>query len=179
MSIRNLLKENTRVATALTVAVLLVALWIISRQLSASGSQLRDAKWMYDLNTRQLVVAARSTPSPTDQGNGVWAYAGMSEAGSVVDAVVYTCGDPSDVTPGMKPDGLAEVGAHIGYLSRWPDTLLQQTSEGADLSTAEAPPLISDVNAQNWAPSRSRAASRILDLISSLCGDDIPRPVRP
>ncbi len=171
MSIRSFLEEHSKIATPVAIVLVIGLLAFIFYSLG-KGPQRSAEKWMFDLNTGRLQAAPRHTTSPSDLGNGNFMYPGLGEAGSAVDAVVYTCGDADTIRSGMNIEELAEVDAYIGYLSRWPKEALRTLEAGDEVNLAPEQQLISDPSGQRWVSSTSRQGEIILRAISDLCGGD-------
>ncbi|MEM1109542.1 MAG: hypothetical protein AAGH99_12725 [Planctomycetota bacterium] len=177
MSIREYIDRNSQAITVVCVLAVVIAAWLA---FGAMGDKrVNSRKWMFDLNAQQLVVAPRTTISPTDMGSGgVFNYPGMKSSGSIVDAALYSCGDVGPVKHGMTLKELDAMGVHIGYLSRYTDPAHEFILSGEDV-IEELPIVVSDVSGQAWYSSSSDASSVVYDPISRLCGGDVPKALRP
>ncbi|MEM1109275.1 MAG: hypothetical protein AAGH99_11370 [Planctomycetota bacterium] len=119
MSISESIRKNSKSTAIGAVIVLILAGLLILNQTSTSAtSRYNQPKWMFDLNTKQLAIAEASTYAPHDNGSGTFDYGRTGPAGSLVDAMVYSCGSPTDIKEGMTIDDLNGVDAHIVYLFR-------------------------------------------------------------
>ncbi|MEM1026532.1 MAG: hypothetical protein AAGJ38_00440 [Planctomycetota bacterium] len=169
-------KTKPQWAIAASLIALALSLWLISR--SMGSADLNENKWMFDLNTQRIVIAPRTTLSPASDLGTTFDYPGISTSGSVVDAVLYSCGDPGRIKDGTSLKELEERGVYIGYLARYPESVIKLLASGEPMDEAPAQ-LISDASGQRWVPMQSHEAAVILDPISSLCGGDVPFTPRP
>lgn len=178
MSIRTFLERNSKFGAAAATLILVVALSMIILNAGFGGPEFPSSKWMFDLNTGKLVEAPIDTVAPSDLGSGQFSYPELGDAGSVVDVMVYSCGQSNNkVRAGMTVEDLAKVGAYIGFLARLPNDKLAAVQESRTQNLPAGGMLISDVTGQNWAKEGSRKSDLIFQAISEQCGDGLPKPV--
>lgn len=187
-------KKSESLKLIVGAAVMLVALAVIVYQLLPSASPLTRDKWMFDLATGTLVRAEASELSPM-AGGGTFDYPGMGEGPSIVDASVFTCGDPSDIEAGMTVEALAEVGARIGFLTRLTPQSRQameaavQASRGGEAADPDAgrtgggsgaTTVLSAVDGKRWVGEMSPPAMKIRAAAAEPCDDaSAPTLTRP
>ncbi|MBB6428824.1 hypothetical protein [Algisphaera agarilytica] len=150
MSLRSYLAENNQVAVIACVVVLLLAVLLILLNLRG-GTPYAETKWMYDLNTKQLVVATIDTISPDDSGGGAFDYGPLGSAGSVVDAFVYACGDPTGPKEGMTQEDLEAIDAKIAFIARYDPKGFESLTNPTEQNSGFAPNrLFSRPDAGQW-----------------------------
>lgn len=163
---------------AATLALALGIYLIFSN--SGSKGPFFEKKWMYNLNTKQLVERDAGTYAPAREGGGTYDYPGIGVSGAVVDAVIQICKDSGTVTDGMTIEELADVKARIAYLHRLPDELLgklrQADEEKTEISVSVIGQarLISGTDGQRWVPIDSPQAEAIMQPMGPFCGDNSP-----
>lgn len=177
MSMRELFERNSYVTASICAVAVVASIWMVFG--SFGDNRVADRKWMLDLNTRQIIVAPRTTVAPADIGSGAnFDYPGMKNTGAVVDAALYSCGDVESVKDGATLAELEEVGIYVGYVSRYTDAAYEFLLSGEEIRE-ELPVVVSDATGQKWYPRSSDASSAVLDSISRLCGGSVPKALRP
>ncbi len=179
MSLRELLDEKPQLAAAIAVIVLVVAGLLVFKNLGGS-SRAPTQKWMYDLNSDRLMVRSVATPSPSDS-EGTFDYPRLGTAGSLVNAVVFTCADSGRITEGMSNQEVEAAGAKIGYLLRQPDNIVKALRDGKDVAPAvlERSLLMSGPQGDDWFRAESTKSDAIKRKLLSLCDGEIPRQPSP
>ncbi|MEM6332999.1 MAG: hypothetical protein AAF823_06635 [Planctomycetota bacterium] len=173
---RNVLQKNSPIVLIVSLLVLGASTWMLLGAMDAGPDF--DRKWMYDLAADELVVAPKTQLAPSDASGRTFDYPDAGSAGSLVDAVLYGCGNHGQPKPGMSRDQLASRGVHIGYLSRYPDPVKAALEAGESLG-GDAPHLIADASGAAWVRELSPQGDAILAALSDLCGGDVPRAIRP
>lgn len=176
VSMRQLLMKNSVVTLAAAILALGASVWILIGNINSGPSF--DQKWMFDLNTGTLVLAPITELAPSGFADGRHSYPNMDEAGSLVDAILFGCEGHGRAAAGMTPEQLAERDIHIGYLSRYPDSVMSDLALGEPLS-GEPVELIAEVPGKKWVKIESLEGDRIRDGLMTLCGGELPRAVRP
>ncbi|MEM0914352.1 MAG: hypothetical protein AAGK09_07035 [Planctomycetota bacterium] len=172
MSLLTKIRENPIALPGATIVLLAVSGLVIYSQVAGGGSRpYLDPKWMFDLNTQKLVKADALTNAPHDGGEGMFDYGELGVAGSQVDAIVYTCGNPNKIKAGMTAQDLESVDAWIGHVHR-PDS---QAGAGAG-----GMGVVSTIQGYEWhAPFTSKGAA-ITDEFYELCPNGkLPQKSRP
>lgn len=117
MSMRKFLENESKLKLIVSVLALVVGLGLLVSTLTrANDGGLMDDKWMYDLNTGKLVRAEATLLPPAASDSGSFNYPGIGADGALVDAIVYSYGDPSAVQEGMTIQDLESVDAKLAYL---------------------------------------------------------------
>ncbi|BAM04247.1 hypothetical protein [Phycisphaera mikurensis] len=169
------------------VAITLVALAVILYQVLPGSSPLTQDKWMFDLASGKLVRAPASEIAPID-GDGTFDYPGLGPGPSVVDASVFTCGDPADIRAGMTAAELEAVGARIGFLTRLTPQSKRAMEAAMRASDAQrdgdagpdggtggtATTVLSALDGRRWVGELSPPAMQIRAAASQPCGDESP-----
>lgn len=163
---------NSPVTIGAAVLGLALGLYLVFANLTGSNGPAFKQKWMYDLNTRQLIARDIQTLAPDDSGGGSYHYPGLGEAGSLVDVMVQICNNSGKVKEGMTPEDLTAINARIAYLSRLPVQLAEAIEQGneIDADVIRSNTLVSDVEGRTWIPSQSPQADRVYDGMTSFCG---------
>ncbi|MEM0915144.1 MAG: hypothetical protein AAGK09_11110 [Planctomycetota bacterium] len=182
MGLRKVISESNGVTSIVAIVVLLGAGFVIYRSLLPAPSVLMTTKWMVDLNTLELVAAPVETISPADLDRGEFDYGRMGVAGAVVDAQVYSCGDPTAIEAGMTPEDLEAIDATLAFVMRYDPLsleMLQNPSEEA--ATSGAPRrFVSGLAVDEWFPEMSPRGMQLQSNSVPLCDDGRqPLPTRP
>ena len=186
MSIREYLNKNSASATIISVVLLVIAIGIM---LLTSGGNSRGGGqvYFYDLNTKTIQAVDAATASPSDIGNGTYAYEDGS-AGSAARAAIYTCGDPSDISSGMTIEQIEAAGGSLISLHRMSAELLKLQAQSADADMMSDPRyfelqengnLLSNAEGKVWISENSPHAEQVYRRMTDLCGDEDPQYVRP
>ena len=168
------------------MVLLVIAIGVM---LLTSGGNSRGSGqvFFYDLNTKTIQAVDASTESPTDLGNGTYAYEDGS-AGSAVRASIYTCGDPSDITSGMTLEQIEAAGGSLISLHRMSAALLKMQSQATDEQMMNDPRyyelqetgnLLSNAEGKVWISETPPHAEQVYRRTSELCGGEDPKYVRP
>ncbi|MEM9420685.1 MAG: hypothetical protein AAGA25_16780 [Planctomycetota bacterium] len=176
MSVMESIRNNSSTAAIIAGVVLLLALFLILRGVSGTSSaRFEQPKWMYNLNTGQLVVGDASTHSPNNDGSGTFDYGPLGSAGAVVDAIVVTCGNPTAVKDGMTLADLEGVDASIAYLVRASNN---EPKEGHGFNPAGG--LVSDISGKEWFSQLSKEGQDVTTNNYKACNDGkLPKRTRP
>lgn len=179
MAIRELIEKNSKFVVPILLLVAIAAVVFgLSSGPNPSDIFNRD-KWMFDLTNGTLVRASADTPAPTE-GAGTFDYGVAGKAGSLVDAVVYSCGDPAVVRDGMTVQELVEVGAHVGYLRIDDFTAgVSSDSTNGDEEPVVGRRLVSSVDGSRWVPEESGPGRSLRERVAELCGGTFPKQVLP
>lgn len=178
MFIRKAIQNNSAIILVAVLIALGLSGWILLGSVR-SGSAINDQKWMLDLTNNEIVVVPRSEYSPSAFTGTHISYAGMADAGSLVDAVLIGCGrSHGRPANGMTPDELSAKGIHIAYLRRYPDNVLSLLASGQRYD-GDPPQLISYASGEVWVREASPEGGQILRAMSSLCDGETPRLLRP
>ncbi|MEM6391440.1 MAG: hypothetical protein AAF797_01555 [Planctomycetota bacterium] len=158
MALRAFLDENSKVVSIVMVVVCGIGVTLTFMYLLRDrGIGFDEPKWMYDLNTQQLVVAEAGTPSPSETESGLFDYPGLGQAGALVDAFVVTCGDPTEIREGMTLTELEEVGARLAFIIR----ANENVPTGEDVLTAPGKQLVSSADGLEWHSRMSEAGIKL------------------
>lgn len=177
MSLRTYLSENNKVSAIIAVVVLAAAGALVLRNMQPA-QPYGVTKWMFDMTTQKLVAAPIETVAPADLGGGTFAYAGMSTSGSAVDAMVYSCGDPTAITEGMGPAELASVKATLAFVMRHTDRSAESLRNPSEQASGGSPSrLVALPDGAQWVPENAGAGIRIQSETVRPCPDG-SSPVR-
>lgn len=174
MLLRKKLEDHRKlvgVAAALVGGLALVL--IIMNLTRANGLRFDHPKWMYDLNSGELVAAAADAPSPSVTESGPFAYPGLGSGGALVDAVVMSCGEATAIRAGMTMEDLEAVDGKIAYLARG------APGQGGG-GSAGAGALLSEPDGRAWVARLSPEGMRINADAFEPCADGcLPVQTRP
>lgn len=171
MGLMESIRNNSSTAAAVAIVVLLLAIFLIFRQLGGGSQSFTNPKWMYDLNTGQLVAAAAEAEAPFDSGSGTYDYGKLGTAGAQVDAMVYSCGNPAKIAEGMTIEDLEGLDARIGFLSR---TIQPPASDSEEARLAEPPKFVAGPEGKEWFPQFSPKGMQIQDEGFYMCDESTP-----
>jgi len=146
---------------ALPIAIVALALgaFLIIRNLGGSNIQgLNQPKWMYNLTTGELVARGAEETAPADLDGSTFDYGDLGSGGPLVDAYVFTCGDPLAIKEGMSADDLKAVDARLGYVLR--QAVAGQTGE-----------VVSDASGREWAARTSQRGIKLAMAAAAACPD--------
>ncbi|MEM9420452.1 MAG: hypothetical protein AAGA25_15590 [Planctomycetota bacterium] len=165
------IRNNSSTTATVSIVVLLFALFLIFRQLGGGSQSFSNPKWMYDLNTGQLVAADAEAESPFDSGSGTFDYGKLGTAGAQVEAIVYSCGNPAKVGEGMTMEDLESIDARIGYLTR---TLQRANADSEEARLSEPPKFVAGPDGQEWVPQFSPKGMQIQNDGFYMCDESTP-----
>ena len=174
MSLRETLEKNQKVVVPIALVAIAIGLYLSFGRSSGTQDLLAPPRWGFDLTTRQLVRIDDPNDGPFDTSGSTHDYGGdLGTDGSVVLAMIMTCGDATDLEVGMGADELAGVDAYVGWLQRNPQPSGTPNREegGAEKS------IISDVSAERWVPFMSQPGIEIQTEAFATC-DNGEKPVR-
>lgn len=183
MGLSELAEKNKPVTIAVTILVLVGAGVLIASNLSGGVSNsLNNPKWMFNLNTKQLVSGDASWLAPYQGDSGTYDYGELGSAGALVDAKVYSCGKPTSIEPGMTVEQLESIDAWIGYLMRTPLSDPTSVVGSGDQAKSAALELVvvSDSDGEGWYNQHSGPGRKIIDDGYKACDDgSLPTLARP
>ncbi|MEM6550642.1 MAG: hypothetical protein AAF750_00695 [Planctomycetota bacterium] len=158
MALRDFLDQNSKLVSGVMIVVCGIGVTLTFMYLTRDrGIGIGDPKWMYDLNTGQLVVADAGTLAPSDTGSGPFDYPGFGQSGALVDAFVLSCGDPTDIEDGMTIEALEAVGGRLAFVIRAKGNL----NEGEDLLASPGKQMISAPDGMEWHSRMSEAGIKL------------------
>lgn len=151
MGLRNWINKNSGVSTFIVIFTLVIAAGVLFSNTARNSKKAMT--YFYDLNSRSILADTASREVPFDNGNGTFMFVD-GERGSVVPALIYTCGSPEEVRSGMTVEELDRVGAFV--------LAVFYTTQSSDQ-------LVANPEAMQWFPTQSMAASAIYDAIGTRC----------
>lgn len=158
-------KKLLKIGAVVLIGGLAIAL--LAMNLLGGGREIRDQKWMLDLESGVLVSRPINTPSPASQGGaGTRSYPQVGEGSSLVDVTLLTSGDPGDIEDGMSVGDLAGVDARVGWVSIHPDGEATGGNE-----------LISDASGSTWGPKLSPSNIAMMEAAAAGPGGEPMRVV--
>ena len=146
------------------VTLAFAAFMVLRQSGGSSVPELFADKWMYDLSTQELIRVSGSTAAPSDYNGTTFDYPELGNAGALVEAVVFTCGDPGALSSGMSLSAVEAAGARVSYLLR------SRSGEGES-------DLVSDKTGRKWSSRMSQAGIKLSTEATAPCPDG-SRPIK-
>lgn len=156
----------------IAVVALLLGVFLILRNLGGSGIKgLGEPKWMFNLAEGKLVARGAKVTAPADLNGMTFDYGKLGTAGPLVDAYVFTCGDPQAIEEGMTIEELKAVDARLLYVTRPGTAAADGPAPGA------IDDLLSDPSGKEWTSRMSARGIELSTEASARCPDE-SRPLR-